>query len=78
MAGLDEEMKVPFYDHVFTDHWMDGVPERGPVRQFMEVMAIALTKNPYITVQRKKQTFDWFKQYFEVKHDILVRAGALG
>lgn len=77
-TGLDDEKKVPFYEHVFTDHWMEGLPERGPIRQFMETIAMAMTKNPYITTQRKRETFEWFKKYFELKHDILVRSGSLG
>ena len=69
---------MPFYEHVFTDQWLEGLPPRGAVRQFMEVIALSLSKNPYITVRRKKETFEWFKKYFEVKHDILVRSGSLG
>lgn len=77
-TGLDEEKKVPFHEHVFLDDWLEGVPEKGPVRQFLEIMIISLSKNPYITVQRKKETFEWFKIYFERRHDILMRTGALG
>ena len=47
-------------------------------RHFMETVCVALSKNPYASVQYKLDTIDWFRQYFnrpEV-NEILVHQGA--
>lgn len=77
-TGLTEEAKVPFYEHVFLDHWMEEFPHKGPVRQFLAVVLLGLSRNPYMTVERKREHFMWFRQYFDQKEDILRRAGAFG
>ncbi len=46
MSGLEEEQNVPFYDHVLLDHLLEGFPDKGPVRQFMELVLIGLSNNP--------------------------------
>lgn len=68
---------MPFYEHVFLEHWLKGFPGRGPVRQFMEIMLLGLSKNPYLTVERKKAYIDWFRTYFGEKEDILRQTGSL-
>jgi len=78
MLGLEEEEKVPFYEHVLLDHLLEGFPERGPVRQFMELVITGLSSNPYITVERKHATVDYYREYFKDKEDILRASGALG
>ena len=76
--GLEAEQEVPFHEHVFLDRWLEGFDRRSAVGQFLEVICLALSKNPYITVQRKQETFDWFIRYFKEHEDILIRSGALG
>ena len=76
-TGLEGEEAVPFHEHVFLDHWMKNVPRKSAIGQFLEVICLALSKNPYITVQRKKETFDWFIKYFKENEDILIRTGAI-
>ena len=75
--GIEEEKNVSFGEHIFLDSWFDGLPEKGPVRQFMELFALGLSNNPYITVERKRQQFDWFKSYFEHNRAILDKAGVI-
>ncbi|XP_071439993.1 small ribosomal subunit protein mS31 isoform X2 [Hetaerina americana] len=76
--GLDEEKKVFFTEHVFLEPHLDPwCPKKGPVRHFMELVCIGLSKNPYMSVQEKKDTIHWYAEYFEGKKDILKEAGAL-
>ncbi|XP_070568520.1 small ribosomal subunit protein mS31-like [Ptychodera flava] len=75
--GLEEEQHVGFHEHVFLDHHLEKFPKKGPVRHFMELVITGLSKNPYITVQQKKDHIDWFQQYFKEKEDVLREAGAL-
>lgn len=68
---------MPFQEHIFLEKWLVGVPEKGPIRQFMELLLLGLSNNPYITVERKKETFEWFKRYFAEQKHILEKAGVL-
>uniref|UniRef100_A0A667Z9B0 Small ribosomal subunit protein mS31 n=1 Tax=Myripristis murdjan TaxID=586833 RepID=A0A667Z9B0_9TELE len=74
-AGLEEEASVPFHEHVFLEkHLEEGFPSQGPVRHFMELVVSGLSKNPYVTVQQKKEHIAWFRDYFQQKTDILQEA----
>lgn len=66
--GLEQEAQVPFYEHVLLDHLLETFPTQGPVRQFMELIIMGLSKNPYISVERKHQTVEYYRQYFEDKN----------
>uniref|UniRef100_A0A8C5P8A1 Small ribosomal subunit protein mS31 n=1 Tax=Leptobrachium leishanense TaxID=445787 RepID=A0A8C5P8A1_9ANUR len=70
-AGLEEEQKVEFHEHVFLDKYLEDFPRQGPIRHFMELVVCGLSKNPYFTVQQKKDHIEWFQNYFEQKKDIL-------
>ncbi|XP_040196284.1 28S ribosomal protein S31, mitochondrial [Rana temporaria] len=70
-AGLDEEQKVEFHEHIFLDKYLEDFPNHGPIRHFMELVVCGLSKNPYLTVQQKKEHIDWFQDYFNQKEDIL-------
>jgi len=74
-AGLDEEAQVPFYEHVMLDHKLEGFPKTGAVRIFMEKVLLGLTNNPYMTVKRKHEIIDWYKNYFKSKADLFHLAG---
>ncbi|CAN7988948.1 unnamed protein product [Ixodes hexagonus] len=76
-AGLEEEAKVNFTEHVFLEDLIEDFPRKGPVRHFMELVLVGLSKNPYISVQRKREHIDWFRQYFKEKHEVLRLSGAL-
>ncbi|XP_037543455.1 28S ribosomal protein S31, mitochondrial [Nematolebias whitei] len=70
--GLEEEASVPFHEHVLLEkHLEEGFPQRGPVRHFMELVLAGLSKNPYLTVQQKKEHIAWFRDYFHQKEDVL-------
>jgi len=73
-----EYSKDPFYNHVFLEHYLEPwCPKGGPIRHFMELVSIGLSKNPYISSTKKRDTIFWFKAYFEREdnHEILVHAG---
>lgn len=48
-------------------------PKKGAVHNFMELVCIGLSKNPYLSVQQKREHLDWYRDYFEQKRDILLR-----
>ncbi|XP_041808673.1 28S ribosomal protein S31, mitochondrial [Chelmon rostratus] len=74
-AGLEEEASVSFYEHVFlSKHLEEGFPHQGPVRHFMELVVVGLSRNPYLTVQQKKEHISWFRDYFQQKEEVLKEA----
>ncbi|XP_040282016.1 28S ribosomal protein S31, mitochondrial [Bufo bufo] len=70
-TGLDEEQKVEFHEHIFLEKYLEDFPRHGPIRHFMELVICGLSKNPYLTVQQKKDHIDWFQDYFNKKEDLL-------
>ncbi|XP_030766056.1 28S ribosomal protein S31, mitochondrial [Sitophilus oryzae] len=76
--GLDEEAKVYFADHVFLEeHLEPWCPPKGPIRHFMELVCTGLSKNPYITVETKKEHIYWYRDYFGDKETLLRDVGAI-
>lgn len=76
--GLEEESKVYFADHVFLEeHLEPWCPQRGPIRYFMELVCVGLSKNSYLTVEAKKEHIEWFRKYFEDKRKLLEEVGAV-
>uniref|UniRef100_A0A3Q3X183 Small ribosomal subunit protein mS31 n=1 Tax=Mola mola TaxID=94237 RepID=A0A3Q3X183_MOLML len=73
--GLEEEASVSFHEHVFLEkHLEEGFPRQGPVRHFMELVVTGLSRNPYLTVQQKKEHISWFRDYFHQKEEVLKEA----
>ncbi|CAG5875012.1 small ribosomal subunit protein mS31 [Menidia menidia] len=71
-VGLEEEASVPFHEHVFLEKYLEeGFPRQGPVRHFMELVVAGLSRNPYLTVEQKKEHIFWFRDYFHQKEDVL-------
>ena len=68
---MDEEADVPFHKHVFLEHLLEPFPKKGPIRNFMELVIVGLSKNPYVTLQQKYDHVAWFKDYFEDKYHIV-------
>lgn len=65
-AGLDEEHNTSFTEHVFLDELLEPwCPRKGAIRNFMELVCIGLSKNPYYTVQQKREHIDFYRRYFE-------------
>lgn len=74
-AGLEEEASVSFHEHIFLEkHLEEGFPHQGPVRHFMELVVAGLSRNPYLTVQQKKEHISWFRDYFQQKEEVLKEA----
>lgn len=72
-SGMDEEAKHSFTEHIFLDkHLASWCPAKGPIRHFMELVCVGLSKNPYYTVAQKIEHIEWYKNYFEAKKDILA------
>ncbi|KAJ6648575.1 28S ribosomal protein S31, mitochondrial [Pseudolycoriella hygida] len=70
--GMDDEAKIYFTEHVFLDkHLESWCPTKGPIRHFMELVCVGLSKNPYYTVAQKKEHIEWFRDYFAAKKELL-------
>lgn len=54
-------------DHVFLEpYWKQHkVPESKSVEHFMELVLTGLSKNPYMSVAKKREHIDWFANYFK-------------
>lgn len=77
LTDLEEEKKVHFSEHIFLDAHLEGwCPKKGPVRHFMELVCVGLSKNAFYTVNEKKEHIMWYKEYFESKKDLLTEVGA--
>ncbi|KAK5624149.1 hypothetical protein CRENBAI_002455 [Crenichthys baileyi] len=73
--GLEDEASVPFNEHIFLEkHLEEGFPRQGPVRHFMELVVAGLSRNPYLTVQQKKEHISWFRDYFHQREAVLNEA----
>lgn len=67
-----DEKDVDFSEHIFLEQHLEGwCPNRGPIRHFMELVCVGLSKNPYITAKEKKDHILWYRDYFETKKDML-------
>ncbi|XP_056264190.1 28S ribosomal protein S31, mitochondrial [Pseudoliparis swirei] len=74
-AGLEEEASVPFHEHIFLEkHLEEGFARQGPVRHFMELVVAGLSRNPFLTVQQKREHISWFRDYFHQKEEVLKEA----
>ena len=60
-----------FHEHIFLEPLLADFPTKGPLRHFMELVCVGLSKNPYVTVAEKRQHIAWFKTYFAEKKHIL-------
>ena len=47
--GMDEEAKVGFHEHIFLQRWLQDFPHTGPVRHFMDLVVVGLSRNPWVT-----------------------------
>lgn len=76
--GMEEEQNVHFSEHVFMErHLKEWCPKSGPVRHFMELVCVGLSKNPYLTVQEKINHIMWYKDFFKSKQNLLQELGAI-
>nr|CAG4634741.1 EOG090X04UC [Alona affinis] len=76
--GLEVETDVGFHEHVFLEPHLDPwCPKRGPIRHFMELVTVGLSKNPYMTLETKLEHILWFRDFFDEHRNILVESGAM-
>ncbi|XP_034837684.1 small ribosomal subunit protein mS31 [Maniola hyperantus] len=74
--GMEEEKNVHFSEHIFIDTHLEGwCPTKGPIRHFMELVCVGLSKNAFYTVKEKIDHIMWYKEYFESKQDMLKEIG---
>ena len=70
--GLEVEKNTDFTEHVLLEMHLDGwCPTRGPVRHFMELVCVGLSKNCFLSAQEKRDHIMWYKEYFESKSEVL-------
>jgi small subunit ribosomal protein S31 len=62
---------MPFYEHVMLDHYLEEFPEISEIQNFMKLVLNGLSDNPFLTVEEKKNTIEWYKNYFSDKLDII-------
>lgn len=75
--GMDSEKNIFFVDHVFLEPLIDEwCPKKGPIRHFMELVCVGLSKNPFLTIEEKHDHINWFRQYFYEKNQLLNEVGA--
>ncbi|KAI9588096.1 28S ribosomal protein S31, mitochondrial isoform X1 [Glossina fuscipes] len=68
----DDERDVDFSEHIFLEQHLESwCPKQGPIRHFMELVCVGLSKNPHITAQDKKAHILWYRDYFQSKKEIL-------
>lgn len=76
--GMEDEQNVYFADHVFLEPFLDDwCPRQGPIRHFMELVCVGLSKNHFLTATEKRAHIEWFKSYFSEKIDLLKEVGAV-
>ncbi|GMR41919.1 hypothetical protein PMAYCL1PPCAC_12114, partial [Pristionchus mayeri] len=71
---LGEEEKVPFFEHIFVDRRLadSNLPKEGPIAHFMHLVAVGLSKNPHMTVEKKERHIEWFISFFNEEKQKLV------
>lgn len=70
--GMLDEANVDFTEHVFLEDKLEPwCPKMGPVRHFMELVIVGLSKNPYLSVKDKHDHIEYYKNYFESKKEML-------
>jgi len=78
--GIDQEQMESFIEHVFLErHIEEWCPQSGPLRDFMEAVCTTLSKNAFMTAEKKLYYINWFRDYFDQPHqkEILEISGAL-
>ena len=76
----DDEANTSFVDHVFVERLLNekryGFPKAGPVRHFMELVCVGLSKNAFMSANQKREVVSWFANYFKDKYAIIEKAVA--
>lgn len=76
ITDWSEEADMDFTEHVFLEkHIEPWCPKDGPIRHFMELVCVGLSKNPYLTVAEKRAHISFYEHYFRSKNALLVELG---
>ncbi|WKY02492.1 hypothetical protein Q1695_016064 [Nippostrongylus brasiliensis] len=72
---LGPEAEVPFYDHIFLERHLAGLglPKDGPIAHFMELVCVGMSKNPYMTKEKKMEHLTWFANFFNAEKQELIK-----
>ena len=68
LQGLEDELDVPFTDHVFLEEHLSDFPQRPSVLHFMELVCVGLSQNRHMSVQEKLEHIHWYRDFFQ-QHD---------
>ena len=60
-----------FDDHVFFDDLIEQSPDKQPIREFMTDAALGLSKNPYMTAERKRSYLQYYNEYFNENKELV-------
>jgi len=70
--GWEEELSTDFSEHIMLEqHLDDWCPPKGPIRHFMELACVGLSKNHFMSAREKREYILWYKEYFESKSHII-------
>lgn len=70
--GWAEEHNTDFTEHIMLESHLEGwCPTKGPVRHFMELVCVGLSKNIFYSAKEKKEHIMFYKTYFEEKKQYL-------
>lgn len=70
--GLAEQgERERFEDHMFFDDLIEQSPDKQPIREFMADAALGLSKNPYMTAERKRSYLQYYNEYFNENKDLV-------
>lgn len=63
---IGEEAQTSFVDHVFLEPVLAKykLPPSKAISHFMELILVGLSKNPYMSVQKKREHIRWYAEYF--------------
>lgn len=71
---MHEERKYKFNEHIFLEKHLSQFPKTGPIRKFMELVCVGLSKNPWYTVPEKLEHIQWYADYFREKQSLLEKS----
>lgn len=67
----DQAEKERFDEHVFFDDLIEQSPDKQPIREFMNDAALGLSKNPFMTAERKRSYLQFYNDYFNQNKDLV-------
>ncbi len=73
--GIDQEdIEIPFEEHVFLDNYLEEFSDTAPVQEFMTLVLNGLSKNSFMSVDEKRRIIHWYRDYFKEKSGLIEEA----